>query len=80
MAFLDALTSPGLPHVLALVLGGIIWYIRRVEGKQDAHEDKCSERYKLIFGMLRDLSEKLAALQADVSYLKGKSDAKETST
>ena len=77
MAFLDALMNPGLPHVLALVLGGIIWYIRRVEVKQDAHEDKCSERYKLIFGMLRDLSEKMATLQADVSYLKGKSDAKE---
>ena len=77
MASLDALMNPGLPHVLALVLGGIIWYIRRIETKQDAHEDKCAERCKLIFGLLRDLSEKMATLQADVSYLKGKSDARE---
>ena len=48
------------PLALLILIG--FWWIRRVESNLAAHEDKCTERYKLIFGQLAKLREDVATL------------------
>ena len=45
-----------------LVAVGFVW-IWRVERSLTKHEDKCSERYGLIFGMLRDIQERITRIE-----------------
>ena len=44
-----------------LLIVGFAW-IWRVESNLQRHEDKCSERYGLIFSALRDIQSKVAAI------------------
>ena len=44
-----------------LICVGFVW-IWRVEKALERHEDKCTDRYSLIFGILRDVQEKVAAI------------------
>ena len=45
-----------------LIIVGFAW-IWRVERALERHEDKCSERYGLIFSTLRDIQTKVAAIE-----------------
>lgn len=56
---LDILNQWG-PLALLVLIG--FWWIRRVEGNLAAHEDKCTERYKMIFTQLAKLREDVATL------------------
>ena len=45
-----------------LIVIGFVW-IWRVEKALERHEDRCSERYGLIFSTLRDIQERLARIE-----------------
>ena len=44
-----------------LIVVGFVW-IWRVEKNLERHEDKCTDRYSLIFGILRDIQSKVDRL------------------
>lgn len=50
-----------------IVLVGVILWIARVERNLNRHEDRCSERYGLIFSELRGIAEKVARIDERTS-------------
>lgn len=48
-----------------LICVGFVW-IWRVEKALERHEDKCTDRYSLIFGILRDIQSKVDTLGGKV--------------
>ena len=48
-----------------LILIGFLW-IMRVEKNLEKHENKCSERYSIIFAALAEIKERLARIEEKI--------------
>ena len=50
-------------------LGGLAWWITRVESELGAHEAACTRRYETIFSLLKDIQDTNAEQSATLARL-----------